>query len=245
MSTTFYEFDEKRMSPDVAGQIVRPSHTAKRVDDPPLPCMGEETVQRASWSVSYYREASEDQLLFAARSGAEQAFAELCRRHSPATKRRILRIVRNWEDAEDVLQETLLRAYTHLGRFRGSCKFSTWITCIGVNAALMLLRKRRARPESAASLGNDDTTMWETDCSPNPEQFLTKRQTCMVLEKEVQRLRPAFRDIIDTYYRSESSLEESASALGISVPAAKARLFRGRTKLRSSLARYGVLNSGV
>ena len=70
-------------------------------------------------------EVSDDDLIVGAQRGDQQAFAELCRRHSPLVKNKILRIVRNQEDAEDALQDTLLRAYTHMSSFRRSCKFST------------------------------------------------------------------------------------------------------------------------
>lgn len=198
---------------------------------------------------SRYLTAPEDELLREAKSGGQQAFAELCRRHAPIAKRRILSIVRHQEDAEDVLQETLLRAYTHLDGFNGRCKFSTWIVSIGVNSALMLLRKRKARAKTHAEMCNDDLVTFAAlefaDSSPNPEQVLAKRQSRLLLKREMQRLRPSFRIAIEAYYGSEGSLEETAGALGISEAAAKARLFRGRLKLRSSLRRYGMISSGT
>jgi len=91
---------------------------------------------------------SDDELTTAAQGGDQQAFVELCGRHSSMVKNKILRIVRNHEDAEDALQDTLLRAYTRLASFRRSCKFSTWLTTIGVNSALMTMRKRRVAARS-------------------------------------------------------------------------------------------------
>src|SRR5579863_2021016 len=93
-----------------------------------------------------YSTASDDQLLVKAQSGDQQAFVELCRRHSPMVKRRILSIVRNREDAEVALQDTLLRAYKHMDTFRRNCKFPTWLTSIGTNTALMILCNRRRVP---------------------------------------------------------------------------------------------------
>jgi RNA polymerase sigma-70 factor (ECF subfamily) len=84
---------------------------------------------------------TDDDLIRAARLGDHEAFAELCRRHIQTARQRILAIVRHQEDAEDAMQEALFRAYTNLGRFRQSCKFSTWITAIGINAALSAIRK--------------------------------------------------------------------------------------------------------
>src|SRR3984957_8232176 len=98
-----------------------------------------------------YSEVSDDDLVTAAQRGDQKAFVELCGRYSTLTKKKIFMIVRNHEDAEDALQDTLLRAYTHLSTFRRSCKFSTWLTTIAVNSALMILPKRRVRRETYAS----------------------------------------------------------------------------------------------
>jgi RNA polymerase sigma-70 factor, ECF subfamily len=194
-------------------------------------------------------EATDDDLINAAQSGDHQAFGELCRRYSPLAKKKILRIVRNEEDAEDAFQDTLLRAYTHLGTFRRSCKFSTWITAIGVNSALMLLRKRRVRKETYPLLGTSDSGAPEerehVDPSLGPEAMLLRQQAILLVRREVQKLRPSLRSILDQYYGSENSVEELARTLGISPGAAKSRLLRGRVKLRSSLVRHGVWNSGT
>jgi DNA-directed RNA polymerase specialized sigma24 family protein len=90
---------------------------------------------------------TDNDLVLAAQSGDHEAFAELCWRHAQSARQRILGIVRHREDAEDALQETLLSAYANIGRFRQSSKFSTWITAIGTNAALSVLRKRKSRRE--------------------------------------------------------------------------------------------------
>jgi RNA polymerase sigma-70 factor (ECF subfamily) len=188
--------------------------------------------------------SSDDDLITAAQNGDQQAVAELFRRHSPLAKKKIMGIVRNHEDAEDALQDTLLRAYTHLSTFRRSCRFSTWIITIGVNSALMILRKRRVRKEAYAPVGSPDTGAslgWEhVDPSVGPEESLLKQQLILLLRREVQKLRPGLRFIVEHYYRSDASLEELAKALNISVAAAKSRLLRGRIRLRSRLARYGV-----
>ena len=192
-------------------------------------------------------EVSDDDLITAAQGGDQHAFVELLRRYSALAKKKILRIVRNQEDAEDAFQDTLLRAYTHLAAFRRSCKFSTWFTTIGENSALMILRKKRVRRETYTLTSNQDTGVaeeWEhVDPSLGPEAIYLKQQAILLVRQEVQKLRPSLRSIVDHYYRSEDSLEESADALGISLGAAKSRLLRGRVRLRSALARYGVSNS--
>lgn len=194
-----------------------------------------------------HSEVSDDDLIAGAQRGDQQAFAELCGRHSALVKNKILRIVRNQEDAEDALQDTLLRAYTHLSSFRRSCKFSTWLTAIGVNSALMIMRKRMARRERYASRSSVDTGTVElqepTDRSLGPEGIYLKQQAILHVRRAVEKLHPSLRSVVNHYYGSECSLEEAAEALDISLSAAKSRLFRGRVRLRSSLARYGISKS--
>lgn len=196
-----------------------------------------------------YSIASDDQLLVEAQSGDQQAFVELCRRHSPMVKKRILSIVRNQEDAEDALQDTLLRAYRHMDTFRRTCKFSTWLTSIGTNTALMILRKRKTRKEGHTDVLNDESGAWEVtefvDRSLDPERQHSRHQVILVVRREVEKLRPTLRSIIKQYYGAECSLEESAKALDISVSTAKSRLMRGRKTLRWYLKRHGVSDSRV
>jgi RNA polymerase sigma-70 factor, ECF subfamily len=187
---------------------------------------------------------TDDDLVQAAQSGNHEAFAELCRRHAQPVRRRILGIVRHQEDAEDALQETLLRTYANLGRFRQSAKFSTWITAIGINAALSVLRKRKSRRESDIEPYSPDEPAWDiADQSPDPELRVAKRQIILRLRKEVQGLPPKMQEVVTTYYRHDYSLQQTAEALGISVPAVKSRLVRGRRSLRSSFEQKGLLNS--
>lgn len=199
--------------------------------------------------VPEYSIASDDQLLVEAQSGDQQAFVELCRRHSPMVKKRIFSIVRNQEDAEDALQDTLLRAYRHMDTFRRNCKFSTWLTIIGTNTALMILRKRKTRKEDNTDVLNDGSRAWEAtefvDLSLNPERLHSRRQIILVMRQEIEKLRPALRSMIEQHYGTECSLEESARVLDISLGAAKSRLMRGRKTLRSYLIRHGVSDSRV
>jgi RNA polymerase sigma-70 factor, ECF subfamily len=192
-------------------------------------------------------DVSDDDLITAAQRGDHDAFVELCARYSSGVKRRILGIVRNQEDAEDALQDTLLRAYTHLTSFRRSCKFSTWLTTIGVNSALMTIRKRRVRRETNATRSSLETGTLELqepiDRSLGPEGIYVKQEAFLLVRREVEKLRPSLRSVVNHYYRSECSLVETANSLGISLPAAKSRILRGRVRLRSALARYGMAKS--
>lgn len=186
---------------------------------------------------------SDDELITAAQRGDQNAFVELCRRHSAVAKRKILNIVGNHEDTEDVLQDTLLRAYTHLTSFRRSCRFSTWLTTIGMNSALMMLRKGKVRGETYVRRSSTNTETVDLrefeDRSPGPEGIFLKRQTILLLRREIEKLKPSLRSVVSHYYESDCSLEETAIAHEISLGAAKSRLLRGRVRLRSSLTRQG------
>ena len=189
---------------------------------------------------------TDDDLIQAAQSGDHEAFAELCRRHAQTARQRILAIVRHQEDAEDALQETLLRAYANLGRFRQSSKFSTWITAIGVNAALTVIRKRKSRRESDIEPHGPDEPTWDiADRSPDPERRVAKAQIILLLRKEVHGLPPKMQEVVTSYYGHDYSLQQAAEALGISVPAVKSRLLRGRRSLRSSFEQKGLLSSYI
>jgi RNA polymerase sigma-70 factor, ECF subfamily len=112
-----------------------------------------------------------------------------------------------------------------------------------MNAALMIMRKRRGRRETYTSGGSLDTGILElpepVDQSLGPEGMYLKQQASSLLKREVEKLKPTLRSVVDQYYGSECSMEEAAKALDISLAAAKSRLSRGRVRLRYSLARYG------
>ena len=181
---------------------------------------------------------SDDQLLSEARSGDQQAFAELCLRYRGMLINRIYRIVRHPEDTEDVLQETLLKAYQHLQSFRGACSFSTWLVAIGTNASLMLLRKRkRLRKNTCDVVAEDGETLvmeWR-DLAPNPEQCYLMHQTRQKLTYAIKRLSPQLRNVLEMYYKSELRLKDAAKILGTSEATTKSRIVRARRMLRRSL----------
>jgi RNA polymerase sigma-70 factor (ECF subfamily) len=137
-------------------------------------------------------EPSDEQLLSEARSGDGRAFAELCQRYTGILRQRIFRIVRHREDAEDVLQETFLSAYLHLDSFRGACKFSTWMTKIGINNSLMFLRKRKSFSSTISDGVTDDGQRFEVpqirDPHPNPEQRYMMYQADQRVKRAIRRL---------------------------------------------------------
>lgn len=190
------------------------------------------------------KHASDRQLLDAARCSDGRAFDELSGRYSQMIHSVVFRLLRNREDTEDLVQETMFKAYAHLGKFRGSCLFSTWLTKIAINSALMLLRKRRSH--SVVSFdqpreGEQTSLGWEfPDPSLNAEQLHARQQTRELLTAAIKRLPSCYRSILEQYHGEERSLREAAYTLGITNAAAKSRLLRARRIIRASLVEQGI-----
>jgi DNA-directed RNA polymerase specialized sigma24 family protein len=102
--------------------------------------------------------ASDESLVAAAKEGLHIAFAEVCNRHSRRIFTTVYRITKNREDAEDACQDATLKAFVHLNTFDGRAKFSTWLTRIAINSALMILRQKRRRNETSIDAHFDGDT---------------------------------------------------------------------------------------
>lgn len=183
-------------------------------------------------------ESVEKRLVEAAKRGHSTAFTALCERHTKQLFRAAQNITRNHEDAEDAVQDALLSAFVHLRNFDGRSKFGTWLTRIAINSALMILRKKRNAPvvdlggaEDSSSGGLNHEM---PDRAPNPELHYAKREEARILNSAIQELRPALREVVQKQQLQETSIRETAAAMGISEAAAKARLFHARVKLRRS-----------
>src|SRR5579871_3105725 len=184
----------------------------------------------------------ESSLVARARAGDAGAFNQLVSHYSRKIYRLAKHITQSDEDAEDVLQETFMKAFEHLGDFQGQSKFYTWIVRIAVNESLMKLRKRksdRTVPLDEPVDTGDDTmvreiAVWEE----NPEQKYSREELGKILDEAVESLRPAFRTVFVLRDIEELSTEETAEALGISIPAVKSRLLRARLQLREKLTRF-------
>jgi RNA polymerase sigma-70 factor (ECF subfamily) len=180
-------------------------------------------------------------LLSQAREGDTQAFGELVRRYESKIFRLAQHITQNREDAEDVLQETFLKAYEHLGQFQGQSKFYTWVVRIAVNQALMKLRRRKTDKsvslDETIDTGEDtivrEIAAWDED----PEQRFSREEIGQILESAIQALEPPYRSVFVLRDMEDLSTEETAEALGLSVPAVKSRLLRARLQLREKLTR--------
>ncbi|MEJ5369241.1 MAG: RNA polymerase sigma factor [Bryobacteraceae bacterium] len=185
--------------------------------------------------------AGEGDLVERAQAGDMEAFAELVRRYERRIYRMARQITQNDEDAEDVLQESFLKAFQHLDSFQGQSKFYTWVTRIAVNESLMKLRKRK----SDRTVSLDENI--ETDEEPivreiavwddTPETKYSQEELRQILDKAISSLKPIFRTVFILRDVEELSTEETAEVLGLSIAAVKSRLLRARLQLRERLTR--------
>jgi RNA polymerase sigma-70 factor, ECF subfamily len=182
---------------------------------------------------------SEDVLISAAQAGQEWAFTELCFRYSRRILFMLNKITKSREDAEDALQESILKAFIHFGDFNRASTFATWFTRIAVNSALMILRRKRARLEISTDASVDESVRqfhWEiADRRPNPEDHYIELEKQRRLQSAISRLPKRYRHVVERRQRSEASIKEIAEEVGITVAATKARLLRARQVLRSSM----------
>jgi RNA polymerase sigma factor (sigma-70 family) len=181
---------------------------------------------------------NEDLLIRAAQTGQEWAFVELCSRNSKRVFNTIYGVTKNREDAEDALQDSMMRAFLHLKQFDGRSSFATWFTRIGINSALMILRKRRIRLETSMDSTDDGETFqtWQiADCAPDPEKRYVGNEMSMHLNKAICRLPNSLRSVIERGQLEGHSMKQIARNAGISVPATKSRLARAKVALRKSM----------
>ena len=166
----------------------------------------------------------------------------LMRRFNRPLYRTARSILKDDTEAEDVLQETFLKAYEHLDQFQGQSKFYTWIVRIAVNQALMKLRKRKSDRsvslDETIDTGEDNIGREIAAWDENPEQQYSREELNTILSSAVDGLAPIYRAVFVLRDIDELSTEETAEALELSVPAVKSRLLRARLQLRDKLSRY-------
>jgi RNA polymerase sigma factor (sigma-70 family) len=187
---------------------------------------------------STLEETSDGFLVTAAKLGEHWAFSELWNRHSKKIFNTMYRVTRNRQDAEDALQDAFLKTFLHLKNFNGRSSFSTWLTRIAINSALMILRRKRSHAEVSMDGSADGETWqnWEVpDRRVNTEEHYARRERERHLRRAIHRLRPTLRDVIEIQQAHDGSVREIAEVAGISIAATKSRLLRARTVLRRSL----------
>jgi RNA polymerase sigma-70 factor (ECF subfamily) len=199
-------------------------------------------------TIKFAGQDEEAALVLAAKRGDGQAFEILIKRY----QKKILAIARRFtrirEDAEDVVQQSLQKAFVHLHKFEGKSSFSTWLTRIAINEALMLLRRGRVLREVSIDdlSGNEETALGLEipDSRAGPESTFLQGERNRILFEAMDKLTPGIRTAIELRELGELSTEEAARVMGLSVEAVKGRVFHGRRKLHQVLKRESVWISG-
>jgi RNA polymerase sigma-70 factor (ECF subfamily) len=187
---------------------------------------------------------AETTLVLAAQNGDRQAFEILIERH----QRRILAVARRFtrirEDAEDIVQQSFQKAFVYLHKFEGKSSFSTWLTRIAINEALMLLRRGRCLHEVSIDdlNANEETEFGRAiaDSAPGPESVFLQGERSRILFAALNKLKPGIRTAIELRELGELSTKQAARVMGVSAAAVKARVFHGRKKLHQVLMRESV-----
>jgi RNA polymerase sigma-70 factor, ECF subfamily len=203
---------------------------------------------KSSWPPLTASYTDEDlPLVHASKDGDLSAFEQLVKRH----ERRLLRVAQNVthdiDEAQDVVQETFLKAYLNLAQFRKTARFSTWLVRIALNESLMRVRKPRISREVLAEdiqieLENAPSEL--RDWAPNPEELCSAVEFREILRDSLEKLTPILRVVFVLRDIEELSINETAEVLGLSTVTVRARLFRARLQLRDKLSKHFAKHDG-
>lgn len=185
--------------------------------------------------------AKESNLVRRAQAGDQSAFAHLVQPYMRLAYHVALRIVGNREDAEDASQQSLLKAFVRLDQFNGDSLFSTWLTRIAINEALMKVRKRRSEDahllhETHAEQETSPVDMLHAGEDVHPELLYEKWEKQRLLKKAIGELQATSRAVVWMLGMQERKTRETARLLKLSESAVKSRFLRARQQLRESLA---------
>jgi RNA polymerase sigma-70 factor, ECF subfamily len=205
---------------------------------------------KESSEASFAAIAAEDpdaSLIVEAQQGSLEAFEALIRGHSQRVYRTMIAILGDPEEAKDAMQDVFLNAFKHLVGFQGRSRFSTWLVSIARNGALQRLRDRKSFESLDEGPGEAEEGFrprqlraWQDD----PEQLYSTSETRELVERSIMELPAKYRVVLMLRDIEQLSTDEAAENLGISVPAIKARLLRGRLMLREALSPHFAVSTG-
>lgn len=183
-------------------------------------------------------------VLIRARHGDEEAFAALVQQHSRRIFQLAFRMIGNEQDAEDVVQESLLRAYRQLGRFQARADFGTWLYRIAANCALDMLRARHHKMRTRSDVLDESTPVLETD-GPSPERLAESAQLNHFVNEALGHLTAVERAAFTLRHHEGRSIDEICHTLRLGKSAAKHAVFRAVRKLRTALAPFRNVSAGM
>ena len=170
--------------------------------------------------------------------GNQKAYRELTERHQTAIFHIVYKIVRDKETANDLVQETFMKAFTSLASYRSEYRFSTWLYKIAANSSIDFLRKKRIKALSLDRTINDESGSREMDVpdySYHPERDLERKEQRFSIEEAISSLPDKYREVIIYRHQDDKSYEEIADLLDIPLGTVKARIFRARELLKKKL----------
>jgi RNA polymerase sigma-70 factor, ECF subfamily len=174
-------------------------------------------------------------VLARARQGDSDAFRMLVEQHSRTAFRLAFRMTGNEQDAEDVVQESLLKAYRHLGRFETRADFGTWLYRIVANCAVDAIRSRQSRLKHAWTEPFDTAMATQTSDEPGPERLAESAEVKRRVGDALDGLSPLERAAFAMRHYEGRSIDEICGTLGLGTSAAKQAIFRAVKKLRVQL----------
>jgi len=180
----------------------------------------------------------DEELIQQALMGEQKAYEELLNRYQKTVFHIVIKIIRNSDDAQDLVQETFMRAFNTLESYRSEFRFSTWLCKIAANCSIDYLRKKRIKAFSMDKPyeTKDGTVGVELeDKSANPEEYLLRKQRIISIEEAIESLPPKYKEVIIYRHHDDKSYEEIAKIMGIPIGTVKARIFRARELLKKKM----------
>jgi RNA polymerase sigma-70 factor (ECF subfamily) len=181
---------------------------------------------------------NEQELIAQALNGSQKAYTLLTERHRASVYHIVYKIVRDAETANDLVQETFMKAFASLASYRSDYRFSTWLYKIAANCSIDHLRKRRIQAlslERHLDENSDQAKIEVPDYSYHPERDLERKEQRFSIEEAIESLPPKYREVIIYRHKDDKSYEEIADLLNMPIGTVKARIFRARELLKKKL----------
>ncbi|MBD3218838.1 MAG: sigma-70 family RNA polymerase sigma factor [candidate division Zixibacteria bacterium] len=180
----------------------------------------------------------DEELIRKALSGEQDAYQALLQRYQKAVFHIVVKIIRNSDDAQDLVQETFMRAFNTLESYRSEYRFSTWLCKIAANCSIDYLRKKKIKAYSMDKpyqTKNGAVEVELEDKGANPEEHFLRKQRIMSIEEAIKGLPPKYKQVIVYRHHDDKSYEEISRIMGIPIGTVKARIFRARELLKKKL----------
>jgi RNA polymerase sigma-70 factor (ECF subfamily) len=188
--------------------------------------------------VNKQSKTSDEVLIRKALEGEQKAYQELLERYQKTVFHIVIKIIRNQEDARDLVQETFMRAFNTLESYRSEFRFSTWLCKIAANCSIDYLRKKKIKAfsmDKPVETRNGTMEIELEDRTANPEEKLLRKQRLLNIEDAIESLPDKYREVIVYRHHDDKSYEEIAGILGVPIGTVKARIFRARELLKKRL----------